>query len=93
MKKADNPHIALLVYRATPLANGLSLAEILMGGKLRTKVPTLPSTLNPQPPDLATLKQKERQTNEKQRENDNKHHSAKERPPLNPGDSVFIKDL
>ena len=93
LKKADDSHIALLMYRASPLASDVSPAEILMGRKLRTKVPTLPSTLNPQPPDLATLKQKERQTNEKQRENDNKHHSAKERPPLNPGDSVFIKDL
>ena len=59
LKKADDSHIALLMYRASPLASDVSPAEILMGRKLRTEVPTLPSTLNPQPPDLATLKQKE----------------------------------
>ena len=59
LKKADDSHIALLMYRASPLASDVSPAEILMGRKLRTKVPTLPSTLSPQPPDLATLKQKE----------------------------------
>ena len=65
-----------------------------MGRKLRTKVPILPSSpLSPQSPDLAAPKQKEYQAKEKQRENYNKLHAAKERPPLNPGDSVFIKDL
>lgn len=59
LKKADDSHIALLMYRASPLVSDVSPAEILMGRKLRTEVPTLPSTLNPQPPDLATLKQKE----------------------------------
>ena len=68
-KKGGDPHIALLMYRATPLPNGLSPAEILMGRKVRTKVPALPSTLNPQSPDLTTLKQKRYRAKEKQREN------------------------
>lgn len=47
LKKA-RPHIALLMCRATPFANGPSPAEILMGRKLSTKVLTLPSTHDPQ---------------------------------------------
>ena len=68
-KKAEHLHIALLMYRATLLANGKSPVEILMGRKVRNKVPALPSTLNPQSPDLTTLKQKRYRAKEKQREN------------------------
>ena len=93
LKKASDPHLALLMYRATPLANGLSPSEILMGRKLRTKLPILPFTLNPHSPDLTTLKQKEQHYKEKQRENYNSRHAVQEQPPLNPGDSVFTKDL
>jgi hypothetical protein len=32
-KKSDDPYIALLSYRATPLDNGHSPAELLMGRK------------------------------------------------------------
>ena len=93
LKKAQDPHLALLMYRATPLANGLSPSEILMGRRLRTKLPVLPSTLNPQSPDLSALKQKEQENKKKQQDNYNARHAVQERPPLNPGDSVFIKDL
>jgi hypothetical protein len=35
LKKSDDPYIALLSYRATPLDNGHSPAELLMGRKLQ----------------------------------------------------------
>ena len=41
LKKADDPHIALLQYRASPLQNGYSPAELLVGRKLNTTIPTL----------------------------------------------------
>ena len=43
LKKADDPYVALLNYRATPLQHGSSPAELMMGKKLRTRVPTLPT--------------------------------------------------
>ena len=47
LKKSSDPYLALLSYRTTPLQNGFSPAELLMGRKSRTTVPTLPSNLNP----------------------------------------------
>ena len=93
LKKAEDPYMALLMYRATPLHNGLSPAEILMGRKLRTKLPIQPSTLQPQAPDLHTLQQKEKTYKEKQRDNYNAKHAVKDKPPLQPGDPVYVRDM
>ncbi len=44
LKKAaeagEDPHLAILNYRSTPLEGGKSPAELLMGRKLRTKLPS-----------------------------------------------------
>ena len=47
LKKTSDPYKALMAYHATPLESGLSPAELLMGRKIRTRIPTLPSNLNP----------------------------------------------
>ncbi|UYV73200.1 K02A2.6-like [Cordylochernes scorpioides] len=39
MKKNKDPVLALMEYQTTPLANGLSPAELLFGRKIRTMVP------------------------------------------------------
>ena len=42
LKKADDPLLALLAYRSTPLKNGYSPAELLMCRRLCTTVPVVP---------------------------------------------------
>ena len=42
LKKAQDPHKALMAYHTTPLESGLSPAELLMGRKIRTRIPILP---------------------------------------------------
>ena len=41
LKKSNDPYMALLAYRATPLEVGYSPSELLMCRKLRTTVPTV----------------------------------------------------
>ena len=52
LKKADDPYVALLNYRATPLQHGL-----LMGRKLRTRVPTLPTQHVPDGRDMSKFQE------------------------------------
>ena len=39
LKKNADPYLALLMYRSSPLQNGLSPSELLMGRKLKTTLP------------------------------------------------------
>ncbi|UYV66095.1 K02A2.6-like [Cordylochernes scorpioides] len=59
LKKNQDPSLGLLEYRSTPLENGYSPAELLMGHKLRTTLPIAPANLNPRLLDSQTLKRKE----------------------------------
>ena len=86
-------YMAMLAYRSTPLENGLSSAELLMGRKLRTTVPVIPQQLNPKLPNKSQLCLKENQQREKQRENFNKRHRAVISKPLVRGDSVWIPEM
>ena len=62
LRKNDDIHSALLTYRSTPLQNGLSPSELLMGRRLRTQLPIHPNKLYPnvQPKECQTVEMKER---------------------------------
>ncbi|KAJ7996477.1 hypothetical protein DPEC_G00237470 [Dallia pectoralis] len=90
LTKASDPYLALLAYRATPLQNGYSPAELLMGGRLRTTVPALPTLLDPVLPDYNVLEAKEKRANDA--EIYNKRHGARNLEPLVPGEDVWITD-
>jgi len=92
--KKDGDHMkALLSYRSTPLACGYSPAELLMGRKLRTTLPVLPSSLAPKLPNMERLQEKEAESKERMRRSYNERHAAVEQPALKPEEQVFVKDM
>ena len=92
LKKACDPYRALMAYRATPLESGLSPAELLMGRKIRTTVPTVPSQLQPSWPYLDEFKEKDSALKARQKDNFDKGHCAKELPELDTGNSVWLPE-
>ena len=92
LRKADDPYIALMAYRATPLENGFSPAELLMGRKIRTLLPCSENNLIPQWPDFTKLQNTEETQKLKQRFWFNKRHRAKPLSSLQPGDPVWLQE-
>lgn len=93
LKKSSDPYLALMAYRAAPLANGYSPTELLMGRKIRTTVPVLPSQLNPACTDVEDLRKAEQRYKDKQRQDYNRRHRAHDMPCLQPGDHVWVRDM
>ena len=93
LKKENDPYMALLAYRTSPLENGTSPAELLMGRKLRSTVPTLPKVLQPQLPDATQIRLKESESRALTKLQFDRRHRAKELPALSVGEKVWIKDL
>ena len=92
LRKNANPHLGLLAYRSAPLANGLTPSEILMGRRLRNKLPLVPENLRPRKIDQKKLQKKEQEYRERYSDNYNTRHRAVELPTLQQGDKVFIRD-
>ena len=94
LRKNEDPHMGLLAYRSTPLNNVLSPSQLLMGRHLRTTVPTLPKNLSMSvhPTQLENAKQKEETYREKMALNFNRRYKTITLPPMETGDSVWIKD-
>ena len=89
----DDPYLALLVYRSTPLSvSGYSPAELLMNRKLRTTLPILPENLKPQVPEYSKLQYTEKQHREQQKQNFDSRHAAHNLTHLREGMTVWISD-
>ena len=91
LSKCNDPYLAMLIYRSTPLQNGFSPGELLMGRKLRT-IPILPNQLEPSTPDHSWLQKKESDVRTKQQQNFNSRHRSRQLVELFPGDSVYVND-
>ena len=92
LKKTSDPYKALMAYRATPLESGLSPAELLMGRKIRTRIPTSPSNLNPCWPYLEQFRENDTSLKDRQKRDFDRRHSAKSLPELHPGECVWLPD-
>ena len=93
LKKNEDPYLALLTYRSTPLQNGLSPSELLMGRRLQTQLPVLPSTLVPRNllREREEVAKKEEIYRSNQKNNFDRRHQVHELPDLTTGESVWIR--
>ena len=92
LKKADNPYLTVLTYRTTPLHNGFSPAELLMGRKLRTALPVQLKLLDPKWPDLRKVASREKNIKRKQKQYYVRRHRARSLLPLRTNQNVWVKD-
>lgn len=91
IKMNEDIDMALLNYRATPLSNGFSPGELMMGRRLKTQVPLIPSLL-----DVTNAKEVvavETKLKDKSEKDYNKRHNVKNLPKLKKGDAVWVVDL
>ena len=93
LNKATDPYLALLSYWATPLANGYSPAELLMGRKLCSTIPVIPEMYKPNLPPHSEILQKEQLYRSKQQRNFNKCHRARQLKPLQTGDKFIFQNF
>ncbi|KAG1682227.1 hypothetical protein GQR58_011230 [Nymphon striatum] len=92
LSSAADPYAALLCYRSTPLSCGYSPAELLFSRRIRTKLPLMPEKLQPYIPDQETLQKMESEGRVKSKLNFDNSHAARELPPLNYGQNVYLRD-
>ena len=69
LAKGDDPYLSLLAYRSTPLQNGLSPCQLLMGRSIRTTLPVVPKDLQPANYNDENLREKEAICREKDADN------------------------
>ena len=83
--------LALLNYRATPLQHGSSPAELLMGRKLRTRVPTLPTQHVPDGRDMSKFQETDACLRLWQKIDYDRRHKVRPLPQLTDGQPVWVK--
>ena len=86
-----DPHLALLNYRATPVeATGQSPARLLFGREIQTRLPR-PRVIEGQDSTLEAARRRDGERKQRSQESFNKHHGARDLPPLRPGDVVRVR--
>ena len=90
LKKNKDLYLGLLAYRSTPLQNGFSPAELLMGRKIRTTLVQHPSQL--QPRSSPVISDKEERMKCDMRTNHDVRYRARDLSELVPGQPVYVRD-
>ena len=85
----EDMYKGLLAYRATPISNGYSPAELLMGRKLRNPVPEVSQKRDPQLPNSKSLRMRENKYRQKMKQNRDK--GSRRLKPLWKGQKVYAK--
>ena len=91
LKRSNDPYLALLSYRATPLPwCDLSPAQLSMGRRIRTPIPQTNKLLVPNWAYLKTFREKNKQFKQSQKSNFDKRHRARELSPIPDNTDVWI---
>ena len=91
LKKSEDPHLAILSYRATPMPwCGLSPSELSMGRKIRTTVPQTTEHLIPKWPYLPHFLKANTSFKGKQKKEFDSRHRVKEQVEISEGSDVWI---
>jgi len=92
LTKSDDPYLGLLAYRTTLLENGYSPAELLMGRRICTTIPTVNSQFKPKLPNNQMVRKKEATIKQRQKSNYDRRHRVRSLSPLKEGDNVLLPD-
>ena len=85
--------LALLAYRSMPHASiGFSPAQLLMGRRIQSRLPTLPSALQPKWPNSDVISENDRFAKESYTRFYNRKHGAKPLTKFERGESMRIKN-
>ena len=88
----DDPLLALLTYRSTPIPElGASPAELAFGRRIRTTLPILPRQLDSPVISKEDFKRRDTALKTRQKRNHDSRRGARPLPALKPGDSVTMK--
>ncbi|XP_011410334.1 PREDICTED: uncharacterized protein K02A2.6-like [Amphimedon queenslandica] len=91
LQDAEDPYLALLAYRATPLPwCHFSPAELLMGRRIRTEVPQTQEQFKPKWPYLEKFERAEERHKLKQKQNFDKRRRARSLPALEMDTLVWV---
>ena len=92
LKKSSDPHMALLIYRSTPLSwCGYSPAELLMGRRLRANLPLVREQLTPNWSYLPEFRRKDQEYKRKQKLNYDSRHRVRSLPCLPDDTPVYVR--
>ena len=92
LKKAEDPYLALLSYRATPLPwCGFSPAQLCMGRRIRTSIPQVTEQLVPQWDYLEKFTEKNEGFKAKQKQHFDRRHRTRDIPDIPDETDVWIQ--